>query len=117
MAAACCRITRSRLGRMPGSACIDRLSELADFLRTRRRRLTPLAVGLQARPKRRATGLRREEVAELAGISTAWYTCLEQGRNVNASADVLNSIANVLQLGPDERMHLVQLATRNHTTR
>jgi transcriptional regulator with XRE-family HTH domain len=89
---------------------LDRRAELADFLRTRRERLDPAAVGLKPGPRRRARGLRREEVAELAGISTAWYTWLEQGRQINPSQKVLDALARALKLQPHEFEHLIQLA-------
>jgi len=88
-----------------------RRQELADFLRTRRERLDPAAVGLPPGGRRRTPGLRREEVAQLAGVGLTWYTWLEQGRDIRASAQVLDGIARALRLEPDERTHLVQLAT------
>ena len=87
-----------------------RRQELADFLRTRRERLCPAVVGLPAGGRRRTPGLRREEVAQLAGVGLTWYTWLEQGRNIRVSPQVLDGIARALCLEPDERMHLVQLA-------
>jgi len=85
--------------------------ELARFLQSRRGRLTPADVGLPAGPqsRRRAPGLRREEVAVLSGLSPSWYTYLEQGRNIHPSAQVLNSLARVLQLTDDERSYLHSL--------
>lgn len=83
---------------------------LGEFLRTRRNRLTPEEVGIVSFGRRRTTGLRREEVAQLAHIGTSWYTSLEQGRNVNPSEDVLNNIAKALKLNEDERQHLHLLA-------
>jgi len=88
----------------------DRRSELADFLRGRRTRATPAAAGLKAGPRRRTPGLRREELAQLAGLSVDWYTRLEQGRDVNPSRETLQAIARVLQLDDDERGHLFYLA-------
>jgi transcriptional regulator with XRE-family HTH domain len=88
----------------------QRRAELSAFLRTRRARLTPLQAGVPQTRRRRTPGLRREEVAELAGVSTAWYTYLEQGRDVHVSRSVLESIANALQLTRDERIHLSWLA-------
>jgi transcriptional regulator with XRE-family HTH domain len=88
----------------------DRRTELGDFLRKRRERLAPSAVGLLSGPRRRAPGLRREEVAELAGISTAWYTWLEQGRTINPSLKVLDALARALRLERHERSHLIRLA-------
>lgn len=80
--------------------------ELADLLRSRRGRLQPADVGLPAGTRRRTRGLRREEVALLAGISTTYYTFLEQGRDLSPSAQVLDSLARALQLSPAERAHL-----------
>jgi transcriptional regulator with XRE-family HTH domain len=84
--------------------------ELARFLRSRRERVTPADVGLPAGPRRRATGLRREEVAVLAGLSPTWYTYLEQGRDIHPSAEVLDSLARVLGLTEDERRYMHLLA-------
>jgi transcriptional regulator with XRE-family HTH domain len=86
-----------------------RRSELADFLRTRRASLQPEEVGLPAGGRRRTPGLRREEVAQLAGVGATWYTWLEQGRDVRASLDVLEALARALRLTPAERGHLVLL--------
>jgi transcriptional regulator with XRE-family HTH domain len=88
----------------------DRRAALGEFLRSRRERLAAVDLGLPARRRRRTPGLRREDVAELAGISTAWYTYLEQGRAVRPSADVLERIAGVLRLTAVERRHLLALA-------
>jgi transcriptional regulator with XRE-family HTH domain len=87
--------------------------ELARFLRTRRERVTPAEVGLPAGPRRRASGLRREEVAVLAGLSPTWYTYLEQGRDIHPSAEVLDSLARVLRLSEDERRYMHLLAHGN----
>jgi transcriptional regulator with XRE-family HTH domain len=91
----------------------DRLSELAQFLRTRRERLGPADAGLAPGRRRRTPGLRREEVAQLAGVSLTWYTWLEQGRPVRASEDVLDRLGRVLRLDPAEHRHLFVLA-RGH---
>lgn len=91
----------------------ERLQSLAAFLRTRRERLSPAEVGLQRGTRRRTQGLRREEVAQLAHIGVAWYTALEQGRNVRPSEQVLESLAHALRLTPDERRHLFLLALRH----
>jgi transcriptional regulator with XRE-family HTH domain len=88
----------------------ERRQELADFLHTRRDALSPLQVGLPPGNRRRAPGLRREEVAQLAGMSTTWYTWLEQGRDVHVSTQVLDSLARVLDLDMNERGHLFLLA-------
>jgi transcriptional regulator with XRE-family HTH domain len=89
-----------------------RRAELGDFLRTRRARLQPEAARLARSGRRRTPGLRREEVAQLAGISAAWYTWLEQGREIRVSPEVLHRVADALQLSPDERRHLLVLADR-----
>lgn len=88
---------------MPGEA-------LGEFLRSRRERLTPAAVGLPARPRSRTPGLRREDVAELAGIGVDWYVRLEQGRAVRPSPAVLDGLARALRLDDAERGHLRALA-------
>lgn len=82
---------------------------LAEFLRTRRQRITPDQVGLPAGPRRRIAGLRREEIAVLTGISPTWYTYLEQGRDIRPSNEVLDNLARVLQLNEDERVYLYLL--------
>ena len=86
-----------------------RRAELSDFLRKRRESLKPDDVGLPAGGRRRTPGLRREEVAMLAGVGTTWYTWLEQGRDVRASLEVLEAVARALRLTPAERTHLVLL--------
>jgi transcriptional regulator with XRE-family HTH domain len=86
-----------------------RRDELADFLRTRREALRPEDVGLPGGGRRRTPGLRREEVAQLAGVGTTWYTWLEQARDVRASASVLQALAGALDLTPAERAHLILL--------
>ncbi len=86
-----------------------RRAELADFLKRRRASITPDDVGLRSGGRRRTPGLRREEVAQLAGVGTTWYTWLEQGREVRASLEVLEAIARALRLTPAERTHLVLL--------
>lgn len=84
--------------------------ELADLLRSRRDRLLPADVGLPASGRRRTRGLRREEVAQLAGISTTYYTFLEQGRQISPSRQVLDALARALRFTPAERAHLHALA-------
>ena len=85
-------------------------SELAEFLSTRRARLTPEEAGLGGDyVRRRVPGLRREELARLAGVSVDYYTRLEQGRSRSASTDVLDALATALQLDDAERQHLHQL--------
>ncbi|MER5184039.1 helix-turn-helix transcriptional regulator [Streptomyces sp. NPDC002896] len=88
----------------------DQRQELGAFLRSRRERITPDEVGLPQTGRRRTPGLRREELALLAGISSTWYTYLEQGREIRASEQVLESLASVLRLDRHERGHLLQLA-------
>jgi transcriptional regulator with XRE-family HTH domain len=88
---------------------VRRRAELADFLRTRRAALRPDDVGLPRGGRRRTPGLRREEVAQLAGVGTTWYTWLEQGREVRASLDVLEALARALRLTAAERAHLILL--------
>jgi transcriptional regulator with XRE-family HTH domain len=97
-------------GGWPQVVSEDSRRELAHFLRTRRARVTPTDVGLPAGGRRRAPGLRREEVAVLAGLSPTWYTYLEQGRDIHPSAQVLDSLARVLGLTEDERRYLHRLA-------
>ncbi|GAA3407564.1 helix-turn-helix transcriptional regulator [Paenibacillus hodogayensis] len=87
-----------------------RMQALSEFLTAHRARLTPQAVGLPAGGRRRTPGLRREEVAQIAGVSTTWYTWLEQGRDIRMSAQVLERIAFALQLNEEERRYLFTLA-------
>lgn len=89
---------------------VERRHALADFLRTRRDRLTPSDVNLPWGNRRRTPGLRREEVAQLANIGTSWYVSLEQGRDVHPSEQVLESLAQALRLDAAERRHLFRLA-------
>ncbi|HEX6353156.1 helix-turn-helix transcriptional regulator [Actinophytocola sp.] len=84
--------------------------ELARFLRSRRERISPAEVGLPVGPRRRTLGLRREEVAVLAGVSPTWYTYLEQGRGIQPSREVLDSLSRVLRLTEDERRYIHSLA-------
>src|SRR4051794_13443102 len=86
-----------------------RRDELAHFLKARRASLLPEDVGLPGGGRRRTPGLRREEVAQLAGVGTTWYTWLEQGRDVRASRSVLEALAQALRLTPAERAHLILL--------
>ena len=83
-----------------------RQSELGDFLRSRREKLTPRTVGLPNGRRRRTPGLRREEVAELAGIGVDWYIRLEQGRTVSPSVTTIDALARALRLGKAEHRHL-----------
>jgi transcriptional regulator with XRE-family HTH domain len=89
-----------------------RRQELSNFLRTRRARISTIDVGLPATPRRRTPGLRREEVAQLAGMSVTWYTWLEQARPISVSAETLDNLARVLRLDGIERVQLFQLALR-----
>ncbi|RKN12826.1 helix-turn-helix transcriptional regulator [Streptomyces radicis] len=84
--------------------------ELGDFLRARRGRLRPRDVGLEPGGRRKVTGLRREELALLAGLSTDYYQRMEQGREVRPSDTVLDALADALVLDDDERRHLFALA-------
>ncbi|GGV49365.1 hypothetical protein GCM10010245_77790 [Streptomyces spectabilis] len=92
------------------TAAARRRPELAAFLRGRRARVTPADVGMPPGPRRRTPGLRREEVAQLSGVGVTWYTWLEQGRPINASAQVLDAVARTLRLDRAEREHLYHLA-------
>jgi transcriptional regulator with XRE-family HTH domain len=94
----------------------SRRRELASFLRSRRERLKPEQVGLPPSRRRRTPGLRREEVAQLAGVGVTWYTWLEQARQINASPQVLDAIARTLQFDSHEHAHLFTLAGLTTTT-
>ncbi|SHF03548.1 helix-turn-helix domain-containing protein [Streptoalloteichus hindustanus] len=97
---------------------MDHRSELGEFLRSRRGALLPVDVGLtDYGERRRVPGLRREELAHLAGVSVGYYTRLEQGQSQNASDAVLDAIARALRLDDDERAHLRALARPTHKTR
>src|SRR5689334_3215654 len=90
---------------------MDRHTTLGEFLRSRRARLRPQDLGLQPLPtRRRVPGLRREEIAQMAGVSVDYYVRLEQGRGINVSDAVLDAVANALHLAEDERAHLHNLA-------
>jgi transcriptional regulator with XRE-family HTH domain len=96
---------------------VDRTRELAAFLRTRRERLDPRDFGLPSRRQaRRTPGLRREEVAELAGVSTDYIVRLEQARGLRPSAEVVEALARALRLAPDERAYLFGLARQRPRT-
>jgi transcriptional regulator with XRE-family HTH domain len=95
---------------VPANGTEVRRRELAGFVRSRRERMRPEQVGLPLSRRRRTPGLRREEVAQLAGVGITWYTWLEQGRDINPSAQVLDAIARTLQLDVHERTHLFTLA-------
>jgi transcriptional regulator with XRE-family HTH domain len=89
---------------------LTRPRTLGAFLRAHRERLSPVALGLTPSTRRRTPGLRREEVAQLCGVSTTWYTWLEQGRSVSGSAQALDRIAGALQLTRAERQYLFEIA-------
>jgi transcriptional regulator with XRE-family HTH domain len=95
------------------AAAGHRREQLSDFLRTRRGRLTPTDVGMAAGGRRRTPGLRREEVAALAGIGVSWYTWLEQGRDITVSTAVLDAISTALRMTEPERAHLYLLSGVN----
>jgi transcriptional regulator with XRE-family HTH domain len=88
----------------------ERRRALSAFLRSRRERIQPEEVGFAPGGRRRTPGLRREEVAQLAGVGVTWYTWLEQGRDINVSAQVLEAISRTLRLDRLERNHLYTLA-------
>ncbi len=92
------------------SESFDRQREMADFLRHARARITPEQVGLVGSGRRRTPGLRREELAALAGISIDWYIRLEQGRAERPSPSVVDTLSSALQLSADERAHFYALA-------
>ena len=93
-----------------GRATIEGVTTLGTTIRAWRDRLSPAAVGLPAGHARRAAGLRREELADLAGVSVDYVVRLEQGRSTTPSAQVTAALARALQLSPDERDHLFRLA-------
>jgi transcriptional regulator with XRE-family HTH domain len=84
--------------------------ELAAFLRSRREATDPVSMGLKTGQQRRTPGLRREELAQLAGVSVTWYTWLEQARDISVSRKVIDSLARVLKISGTERAHLYTLA-------
>jgi transcriptional regulator with XRE-family HTH domain len=92
-----------------------RREELGKFLKTRRAKLSPEDFGMPAGSRRRTPGLRREEVALLAGVGITWYTWLEQGRRINVSTQVLDAVAATLRLDGAERWHLYRLAEATPT--
>lgn len=87
-----------------------RLQALSTFLKSKRAKIAPESVGFPMGSRRRTPGLRREEVAQLAGVSPTWYTWLEQGRDIKVSTSVLDCVASALQLNDDERNYLYALA-------
>ncbi|MFB7981427.1 helix-turn-helix transcriptional regulator [Streptomyces vinaceus] len=90
-----------------------RRTRLRHFLRARREQITPEEVGLVNIERRRTPGLRREEVAALAGVGVSWYTWLEQGRDINVSEGIVNAVSNALRLGDAERAYFYRLAGHN----
>jgi len=107
-------VTYETTGRVKGGvarrAGEQRRAELGEFLKACRARLSPGDFGLPPGSRRRTPGLRREEVALLAGVGVTWYTWLEQGRQINASMQVLDAVARTLRLDRAEREHLYRLA-------
>jgi transcriptional regulator with XRE-family HTH domain len=93
-----------------------RLQALSIFLKTHRAKVLPQSVGLPTGTRRRTPGLRREEVAQIAGVSPTWYTWLEQGRDIKVSTSVLDCVAKALQLTIDERKYLYALALDTGST-
>jgi transcriptional regulator with XRE-family HTH domain len=89
-----------------------RRKELGEFLQALRQRCAPEAFGFAPGSRRRTIGLRREEVAQLAGISPTWYTWIEQGRDVNVSAEALDRLAQTLRFSRSERAYLFEMAGR-----
>jgi transcriptional regulator with XRE-family HTH domain len=104
------RSTEPTSGRPEESEQEARRRELGAFLRSRRERIGPEQVGLPEAGRRRTPGLRREEIAQVAGVGVTWYTWLEQGRDINVSLQVLEALARGLLLDPVERGHLLRLA-------
>jgi transcriptional regulator with XRE-family HTH domain len=92
------------------SVVASRRRELAAYLRSRRSEISPESVGLVRQSRRRVSGLRRHEVADLAGVSDTWYTWLEQGRDIRVSADALDAIARALRLDDPARRYIRRLA-------
>jgi transcriptional regulator with XRE-family HTH domain len=93
------------------SGCMEKANRLGEFLRARRARVSPSEVGLPHGGMRRVPGLRREEVASLAGLSIDYYARLEQGREQHPSASVLNALGRALRLGADAQRYLFAVAT------
>jgi transcriptional regulator with XRE-family HTH domain len=93
-----------------GAPSERRREELGNFLKARRARLSPEDFGMPGGPRRRTPGLRREELALLAGVGVTWYTWLEQGREINVSTQVLDAVARTLRLDRAERWHMYRLA-------
>ncbi len=91
----------------------NRYTELGEFLKARRNKIKPEHIGISVGTRRRTPGLRREEVAQLAGIGITWYTWLEQGREINVSDAILDSLSRVFMLTKEERSHLYALANKS----
>src|SRR6195256_3122004 len=104
------RATQACARRRHNGRLVEPREELSDFLRSRRGRLTPDELGLRSYGPRRVPGLRREELAQLAGVSVDYYTRLEQGRGGHPSHSVLDAIARALKLDQAEASHLRRLA-------
>ena len=110
-------IAATRIADGPGEAVLTpaddakRRQELRAFLMSRRARLQPADVGLPDTPRRRTPGLRREEVAQLAGLSTEWYTLFEMAKDTGVSQRTIEAVSSALKLTPAEQKHLYQLAT------
>jgi hypothetical protein len=110
-------IAATRIADGPGEAVLTpaddakRRGELRAFLMSRRARLQPADVGLPDTPRRRTPGLRREEVAQLAGLSTEWYTLFEMAKDTGVSQRTIDAVSSALKLTPAEQKHLYQLAT------
>jgi transcriptional regulator with XRE-family HTH domain len=88
----------------------SRRTQLADFLKAKRAAISPADIGLPEGGHRRTPGLRREEVAQRAGVGLSWYTWLEQARDITPSAQVLLALSRALELSPPEQAHLFLLA-------
>lgn len=88
----------------------EKRKELGEFLKLKRALLSPQEFGLPLGTRRKTTGLRREEMAQLSGIGVTWYTWLEQGRDIRVSTQVLESISRVLKLNYEEKRHVFLLA-------
>jgi transcriptional regulator with XRE-family HTH domain len=101
-----------RKGEDVATATAQRI-ELREFLQARRAALKPESLGFQAIGRRRAPGLRREEVASIAGVGLTWYTWLEQGRDIRVSEDMLHRLARALKLSPHDTAYLFSLAGRH----
>jgi hypothetical protein len=103
-------MARESAARSNGRGSQIRRHELAAFLRSRRERIAPEQVGLPRGARRRTPGLRREEVAQLSAVGVTWYTWLEQARDIQVSAQVVDALARTLRLDAGERTHLFRLA-------